>query len=204
MIHPKLVLDMDGILADFVGGMCKTFGRPNPYDEGFTDWNIETAPVFSDLSRNQMFKVTKDADWWANLDKTPEADLIMKTVQCHFPINNICICTSPTRPVMPSIDGKQRWLKKHYRGFEHRVIPTNLKFFLASPFSLLVDDADKNVDAFHVHGGHTLLVPRPWNTRRDDQGTFDFAAELNEAFERIVMGDTTRLHPHVEVYDDEP
>jgi len=37
------------------------------------------------------------------------------------------------------------------------------KWLMAGLDRLLIDDADHNIDKFVQYGGHTLLVPRPWN-----------------------------------------
>jgi len=176
---------MDGILADFVDGICKTFDRPNPYDNGHTGWSIEDAPEFEGISRSKMFSVTRDPAWWEALPKMPEADEIVDIVTDLFPADSICVCTAPTIPVAPSVEGKINWLKAHYPGTElyKKIIPTNQKFFLASPWTILLDDGEKNTVPFVEEGGHVVLYPRPWNRCRHEQG-FDLRAELKEAIER--------------------
>lgn len=38
------------------------------------------------------------------------------------------------------------------------------KWLLAKPDHLLIDDLDKNVHQFILHGGNATLVPSDWNT----------------------------------------
>ena len=40
---------------------------------------------------------------------------------------------------------------------------TPRKHLFARPDSLLIDDYSENIERFEAHGGHAILVPRPWN-----------------------------------------
>lgn len=181
----KLALDLDGVLFDFVKAICKHFGRPNPFENGFTGWTLEESPEFDGISRSEMFHACKNVAFWENLEKMPEADSLLNTILEFFQVENMCICTAPTEPPEPAIEGKRNSLRKYYRrhGLHQRVIATGLKYFLASPGTILVDDGDHNVEAFEEHGGLTILIPRPWNKRRHDKN-FDFRKELLEKIEQ--------------------
>lgn len=175
----RLVLDMDGVVADFVTALCTTHNRPSPYDNGYDRWDMENSPEFGHMSRNEMFKPCKDADWWEAVPKLPDADLIVETCLDLLPAENIVVGTATTWPVGPCTDGKIAWWKKHYpeTGMHNRVIATPHKHFLAAPFTVLVDDKESNIRHFEEHSGNVLMIPRPWNSLRDVRD-FDFRADL--------------------------
>jgi len=164
----KLILDMDGVVADFVTALCKTHALSSPYDNGYERWDIESSTEFGHMSRNQMFKPCRDAAWWENIPKTPEADHIVETCLELVGIENIVVCTATTLPVGACTDGKIAWWKKLYPkvGLHDRVIATPHKHFLASPYSILIDDKESNIDDFQQHGGNAMMIPRPWNRLR--------------------------------------
>jgi 5'(3')-deoxyribonucleotidase len=157
----RIMLDMDGILADFVEGACVAHRAANPYEAGATGWNIV-----------DLLNKTPDAFWagmgygfWANLRKTPEADSIVREAERAVGRSNIGILSTPC--LTPGcIDGKLDWLKEHYPEFARSYCFTARKEFAASKSAVLIDDADHNADAFTAAGGHAVLYPRPWNTNR--------------------------------------
>lgn len=168
----KALLDMDGVLAQFVEGAAKAHNRPDPFDN-----NPEALGVF-DIEK--IWKITPEEFWapinsrgqsfWEDLDKTPEADEIVNIVTCTFGLSNVAILTAPSRDTSCYI-GKFKWLDRHFPQFEGRVIFGSAKEFLAAPEHYLFDDRDKNVEAFDRAGGQGILVPRLWNKghRRADR-----------------------------------
>jgi hypothetical protein len=80
--------------------------------------------------------------------------------------DNVCILTSPCRTA-GCTDGKLDWVAKHFPSFQRRVLLGSAKHFCAHPKALLVDDHDENVAEFRRAGGVGLLVPQPWNERRN-------------------------------------
>lgn len=155
------LIDMDGLIADFARGVSKAHGRDYPYDDEqhlgnwdmFTIWNVGHREFFAPC----------DEEFWANLDKFPEADEIVSLCEQKFGFENIAILSHPSyNPgCMP---GKLRWLERHYpRLADGGFIFGKRKKFCANPFTLLVDDYDKNVDDFRARHGNAFLFPRPWN-----------------------------------------
>ena len=175
----KLIVDMDGVFANFVQSVCETHNLPSPYDNGYEGWKMEDSPEFQHMSRNQIFKPCKTSEWWENVPKTQEADSILETCLGLVDVENMVVCTAATWPMGPCLDGKIAWWKKHYphTGLHEKVIATPHKHFLASPRSVLLDDADHNVEPFEAHGGLAVLYPRPWNKRRGLK-EFDLLREL--------------------------
>ena len=76
---------------------------------------------------------------------------------------NVCIATSPTKDP-ECLAGKLEWIHDHFPDWMHRQYAiTPRKHLFARPDSLLIDDYHENIERFKAHGGHGILVPRPWN-----------------------------------------
>lgn len=160
----KYTIDLDGVLANFHKAIMKLHNKQDdpfdiPENRGKPD-----APIYWGMTKNQFYR---DAgyDFWYNLEPTEEFEEIIKLVMSKTDPENIAIATSPCS-TKGCADGKIDWMKKHLP----RSISLNNwligkpKHFCASSHSILVDDFDTNVNKFRQHGGHAILVPRPWNS----------------------------------------
>jgi hypothetical protein len=76
-VKPTIFLDLDGVLADFVGGARKRHRCDAPVTrwDFFGDWN---------LTPEQFWMPLADAEFWAGLDKTPECDAVVRLAEQHF------------------------------------------------------------------------------------------------------------------------
>lgn len=158
----KCFLDMDGVLVDFCGGFEKRYNvtpemlarlvKPYPWD-----WIFELGVV----TKNEFWD-NLGSDFWANLEWTAEGKEVLETCIRTFGFDNVCILTDPGLQAA-TIIGKHEWLNKHMPRFKQQVLLGRPKHFCASEFSILVDDADHNIEKFEDHGGWGLLFPRPWN-----------------------------------------
>ena len=162
---PKCFLDMDGVIADFMSSLCAAHGKPSPYvdpvNKGKFDteklWGISDTEFWAPVAKNSL-------EFWETIQKTPEADEIVKLAVLEFGIENVAILTAPSKDP-GSVPGKRYWIERHYPAFRKRMIFTtaSAKCFVAGPRKVLIDDKDSNVDEFDEHGGTGILVPRPWN-----------------------------------------
>jgi len=165
----KILLDMDGVLADFVQGTCDLHNLPNPYEkeENLGKYNLEE---LLGISRTQMFTGMK-YEFWRHLKKLPEADQLVEFLIDTYGVNNICICSKPSNNTACP-EGKKEWIQKYYPMFKN-VMFTNAKHFCANNRSILVDDHTQNVGDFLSHGGNAVLVPRPWNLLHKHKNVLD-------------------------------
>jgi 5'(3')-deoxyribonucleotidase len=161
----RCFLDVDGVLADFVGGVHRKLGIEFsydawPYKKGPEGWNFhdEIGITFEDLSE------LCDFEFWKNLEWTPDGHDILRVVLRYFDPNQITLLTSPMPNVM-SASGKMAWIMDKLPAYKFRTgIWTDSKAILAGvPDSVLVDDHQKNTDVWQAGGGRAVLVPRPWN-----------------------------------------
>ena len=175
----KALLDMDGVLVDFMKGICAAHNRPDPY--------INNPLAYGEFQTEKVWGITPEEfgapiqgealEFWTGLDKTPEADKIVRLVCREFGADNVAILTAPSKDA-GSVPGKRAWLNRHYPYLSHNVIFTAAKGFLAGPKRILIDDRDKNVQEFKKAGGDAILVPRPWNSH------FMFKDEVMETLTR--------------------
>ena len=154
-------LDMDGVLANFVAGVCEVHNRPDPYllpdykgiFELYEIWEMSPADFWKPLSKE---------GFWTNLAKMPDADQIVEVVCRKFGAENVCILTSPSLDSR-SVPEKRIWCRRHYPQLASNILFGSAKHFLAGPGRVLIDDRDENICEFCEFGGSGILVPRPWN-----------------------------------------
>ncbi len=157
----KCMLDMDGVLCNFVDGACKLHGVKSPY-EGTNEHNgvwdfVKLLPV-----DQEAFWEPLGQHFWSGLEWMPDGREILATVEAAFGKENVCLLTSPC--MTPGcVDGKREWVAKHMPDYKQRLMIGAAKEFCASPKRVLVDDNLPNTEKFEAAGGHTVLVPRVWN-----------------------------------------
>lgn len=154
-------VDMDGVVADFVGGVFKHFNfdasNYNPRgDYDLTKYlDIPTGEFWSRLDTNETF--------WESLEPTPEAFQLMELLESRVPSSSIYFLSSPA--LHPNcFHGKAVWVHKHFPEYISRLILTQHKHFLAAQDRLLVDDNNGNINSFRDSRGRGVLFPRPWNS----------------------------------------
>lgn len=164
----RVLLDMDGIVADFVSGAFNLWGERLNINlwaqaKGDDSWDMLK---FFDGSVNE-FWAPMNYSFWRNLPKHDDADEIVEIAERYVGRDKLCFLTSPCRTI-GCMDGKVDWAAEHYPG-----IPVLLsrsvrggdppKKFVASPDSILIDDHSKNIDQWTEFGGAGFLYPRAWN-----------------------------------------
>lgn len=184
----KILLDLDGVLADFVGGIAQAHGRSNPYWLSSNHGKYDMDTLFG-MKPEEFWRPTNRASFWADLQKMPDADEIMALCKTFVGEPRIAILTSPAAHVeCPT--GKTMWVQEHYWHFRRRLIITPAKHFLAHNEAVLIDDSDKNVIDFEKHGGRAILLPRPWNSQHAVARTGDVVdylrRQLNETLSSIM------------------
>ena len=156
----KLLLDMDGVIVNFTGGLMKLFPEIE-FDGHPTSWDIHD---FVGVPKDEMWRRIDagGADFWANLAEFPWTDEVISLVEST---SEWFISTSPS--LDPSCSaGKLQWLHERFgRGFTNYFLGSK-KWMLAKPHHVLIDDSDNNVELFRGEGGRAILFPQPWNKNR--------------------------------------
>lgn len=165
---PFALVDMDGLISDFARGISKAHGRPYPYDDPANTGNFDMDKIWG-MTRQEFFAPC-DHDFWANLEKFPEADEIVHTCLDRFGVENVAILSDPGLHSGPAMTGKHEWLKQHFPMLaDGGFLFGRRKHVCANPFTLLIDDYDKNVETFRARHGNAFLLPRAWNKSNHEQ-----------------------------------
>lgn len=158
-----ILLDVDGVLADFVGATLNLLGR----QEVFVDrWNFHEQ---LGMTANELWKKIDAAghEFWANIPRLPWAHDVLNLLTIHglggF-VSDVILCTSPSLSDGCN-SGKVAWIRKNFPEFSRRFMITPCKYLLRGDF-ILIDDHDVNVKSF-PDGQRTILFPQPWNENRE-------------------------------------
>lgn len=174
----KILLDMDGIIADFTGGICGIHGKSDPYDWPEHKGNYQIEKLLG-MTPEEMFAPC-DEDFWAGLEPTKDAHRIVETCIQAVGLKNVCILSSPTKHNHGCVAGKLRWLDRHFPEFNRQYLFGNRKDFCAHQGNILIDDYEKNVSEFIDAGGRAHLYGRPWNTANEKNAFDEFFCRLFE------------------------
>lgn len=164
-----IYLDMDGVLADFVGGVLREYDIDVGEQKNIKSWDF-----FSHFEIDEgYFWSVKAAriGFWRDLEPYPYAKEVIDV--CRKYAEQVLLCTSGGCPAAAS--GKNDWAKKHFDISSKDVIHIVDKWRLAyMPGTILIDDSEINLA--HWHNACTaanrglyawsILFPQPWNTSR--------------------------------------
>lgn len=185
-----VLFDMDGALADFVGGALKAHGKTIPPRE--IEWDFYKHPVFNGMSPEQFWAPLANREFWANLDPLPDGMELFRRVADLVGKDRIGFLSSGLCP--GSCDGKRDWIKRHLPGFENAAIFSTAKHLVAHPNAILIDDLEKNIKDFQLFGGNGVLIPRTWNR-------LSFLVDESGRFNVDDVEDNVSLHTGMRVID---
>jgi 5'(3')-deoxyribonucleotidase len=154
-----ILVDMDGVLCDFVGAALDLHRR----GDALITWPLgeyDIAAVLG-MTENQFWlPIDLSMAFWSTIPACPWfADLVALLDDTGIPWT---VATSPSF-CPQSAAGKLQWLQRHFcRDFRAYMMGPH-KPLLALPDTVLIDDCDRNVDAFREAGGRAILFPQPWN-----------------------------------------
>jgi 5'(3')-deoxyribonucleotidase len=158
--HKTILLDVDGVLADFVGAVLKLVNKPKVK---INRWDFHEQIC---MTANELW-ATIDLvghDFWANIPMLPWVNKLIDVVYRHGMVDNTLLCTSPSLSDECN-SGKIAWIRKNLPGFSRRFMVTPCKHLLRGDF-ILVDDSDENCERFWEIKQEAILFPQPWNKNR--------------------------------------
>jgi hypothetical protein len=193
----RIFLDVDDVLVDFTIATLKFLGCLEG-DDGLEvydpTWKFDIVKAANILSTesNGFFHwpYTQKAFWkgiprnlWATLPKLEECDYLIQLASEIAGEENVILLTSPINDPECAA-GKMELIRDHFGFFwenrQYMIGPP--KWSCASENALLIDDSDKNIDAFRAAGGIGILFPRPWNSahHNTDQAFDHVCASIEE------------------------
>lgn len=176
MKNLTVLIDMDEVLADFVGGACRIHGTTKAelfkvQEPG--SWDI-SRPLGT-IIRREMSDVdfwnpinTAGEDFWSGLERLSGAIHVLDLVKSITP--DWYIVSAPSHCHTSHV-GKIKWLKKQFGEEFNRFVLTPHKHLFAKPGVVLIDDREENVRKFIRAGGEALVYPTIGNSLhgyRDD------------------------------------
>jgi len=153
-----VLLDMDGVIADFVTPSLEVAEIPLQHA------NVVTWNYFAPYMSEQVFikKINDTEDFWADIKPYPWATELVRMCEMVAPVY---FCSNPGA-YKGAASAKIDWLVKY--GFmgrhDYNYILTPHKFLNASPNRVLIDDGEHNTSDFNKHKGIGVLFPQPWNS----------------------------------------
>ena len=163
----RVFLDLDGVFADFMTAVHSKLGldydlTDYPYEAGL--WDVFSAKYSKCPITWELAKSNLNHQFWANVPWMVDGKQLYNLIENTVCLKDAMVLTAPI-PKTGAYSGKQEWVDYNLPYFSNRlIITTKSKGLFAGPGKLLIDDADKNIDAFIANGGSGILVPRPWNS----------------------------------------
>lgn len=170
-----LFVDLDGVLADFCGGVFSLFQRPDLTHEDITDWGIAK---FLGISNAVFWQTVKEAgeDFWAHLDHCKDFKELWEAIVA---VENDPYILShlPDTGETVAAAGKVAWINR-FLASENFMVGKG-KHELGGPGKILLDDCSETVALWEDRGGVGILLARPWNRGgMDTSDVIDFLPEI--------------------------
>jgi hypothetical protein len=171
-------LDMDGVIADFVSEALAVHETTlqdflPKWPKG--EWRFDRILCEGCENPEDVFWYKIDAEsnhssnlkhgrggFWERINPYPWLPELLSV--CQSLTDSLSLLSTPSRSPH-SYSGKRRWCDKYAPDI--KLILTDQKHLLAAPGRLLIDDSDKNCDAFRAAGGSAILFPQHWNSNHD-------------------------------------
>ena len=144
----NLYLDMDGIVFDF-NSQCRKYLGVDDEPTDYYHWN-EFAN-FKEIMRQESF--------WSEMPLYPWAQELVSLKR------DFKFCSSAFAGIPESYSGKSKAVCKHFGSCSNLILIQD-KSLLANRESILVDDRDDNLSAFHFGGGTGIAWPQLYNVAR--------------------------------------
>ncbi len=149
---PTVYLDMDGVLADFFGGVEKMYGVEH--------WKQLTNDKTKDLKKEVIDRIT-GTNFFATLPKFDSADSLIDMVK-KFTGGNFSINTSPLRGDNEnSGKHKKTWISNNIAQPDEIIVTGRKESYAKDKASgtpnILIDDRPINIEKWQSAGGYGIL-----------------------------------------------
>ena len=163
MQNNHFLLDMDGVLSDFLSGALKLFNRELrrniTIEEYISVGGFDISKVY-DISVSKFWHIIdNEKNFWLNLKPF---DWSIDLLRFLKELGEVTIVTSPSQDYK-CVSQKLEWLDKYLRVKSNDVFLGSKKYLMAGN-GILIDDYHKNTEKFILNGGKAILIPSNWNT----------------------------------------
>jgi 5'(3')-deoxyribonucleotidase len=166
MSPTTVLLDCDGVLANFIEAANQRLNKKFNLHIKDTDWKEYDAFESFGLTRGEFWSAIDVYDFWCSeIEPYPWARDIIKWAKANFGVDNWFIATAPSANP-DCFSAKAHWLANNLGVGVDRIIIGRAKFLMANPRHVLIDDFQKNVDAFRAKRGKAILFPQYWNEHK--------------------------------------
>lgn len=149
-----ILLDCDGVLADFVGGAARVHERsPEILSWDFwLEWGMEPGEFWAPLATREFWLSLRPYRWATELLDSLRA------------VGDVTVCTTALHlNTGECVGAKLDWLESYFAIHPSDVVIGRKKWLMAGKDTVLIDDCDENVGRFWRAGGSAILFPQPWN-----------------------------------------
>lgn len=159
-------VDMDEVLCDFIGGVCKLTHTTReelesirtPGDRGIDDY-------INELTGEDMWTSigNKGESFWSELEPLPWFNDVKRMLTNNW---EWTIVTTPKYSLPESLSGKMKWIHRHVGNYYDPIFSKD-KSKLSRPGCFLLDDKPSNCENFaHPElGGKSVLFPNHGNKK---------------------------------------
>lgn len=149
-VKPIVYLDMDGVIADFFGGVERLYGVDH--------WKQLTSDKTKDLRQDVIDRIA-GTDFFAHLPKFSSADTLIEMIK-KFTGGQYSILTSPLRgDTENSGYYKKVWIGKHIVKPDDIIVTGRKESYAVknSVPNILIDDRPINIEKWQSKGGYGIL-----------------------------------------------
>lgn len=157
-----ILLDMDEVLVDFVGGALKA--------HDWTQKRFERVHRLGEWSAASAMGMTEEEFWrpinaegekfWLQLHPLPWIHEVLRLVDAA--VDEWYIVTSPSQS-LAAYSGKALWLRRFFGSKFDRFVITSHKHLLARSEVILIDDREETIYKFLKAGGEGIIFPSRYN-----------------------------------------
>ena len=149
-VKPIVYLDMDGVIADFFGGVERLYGVDH--------WKQLTSDKTKDLRQDVIDRIA-GTDFFAHLPKFSSADTLIEMIK-KFTGGQYSILTSPLRgDTENSGYYKKVWIGKHIVKPDDIIVTGRKESYAVKNGvpNILIDDRPINIEKWQSKGGYGIL-----------------------------------------------
>jgi len=147
---PTIYLDMDGVIADFFGGVEQMYG--------VNHWKQLTSDKTKDLKQEVINRIS-GSDFFATLPKFPTADQLIDMIK-KFTGGKFSILTSPLKGDHEnSAKWKKVWINQNIEQPEETIVTGRKEKYAVTDGvqNILIDDRPVNIERWTGRGGYGIL-----------------------------------------------